>query len=236
MIDLTIPEKLRNAVRHELTCGESIEWIGRPRPVFFTRDSSPEFSAGLTCTVFMGFWLTALIEKVKAGEVFYAFIGFLSCLLLKSILGGIFSPLRAFRSCLKTVYAITDRRVIVISGEDESVQACPVRRISGCEHRLRDDGTGDLLINCGTRSGPDGYFEFETIEFLRLEDMHEARRKLRRLTRRSEDVESLRQEDMQERSRKLCRITQEAEETAPLRLEDMHEARRKLHRYIGEKV
>jgi hypothetical protein len=70
-------------------------------------------------------------------------------------LGIILAPLWAFLRGGNTVYAVTNQRVMIITGGgNRSVKSLTPADIVSVEHRERPDGSGDILIvtNAITRS------------------------------------------------------------------------------------
>jgi hypothetical protein len=49
LIDPSIPNSLQEIVARELEPGERLEWIGMPRPVFFTPMATGAFLFGIPC-------------------------------------------------------------------------------------------------------------------------------------------------------------------------------------------
>src|SRR5262249_57269990 len=57
------------------------------------------------------------------------------------------APLLAYRKGLKTVYGVTDKRVLVVTdGRTRSVRSCTPADIVSVDHRERAGGTGDVII------------------------------------------------------------------------------------------
>jgi Bacterial PH domain len=70
-------------------------------------------------------------------------------------LGIILAPLWAYLKGRTTVYAVTNQRVMIISGGGtRSVKSCTPADIVSVDHRERADGSGDVLIrtNAVTRT------------------------------------------------------------------------------------
>jgi hypothetical protein len=62
-------------------------------------------------------------------------------------LGVILAPLWAYLKGLNTVYAVTNQRVMVITGSgNRSVKSITPEDIAGVDHRERPDGSGDIVI------------------------------------------------------------------------------------------
>jgi hypothetical protein len=62
-------------------------------------------------------------------------------------LGMVSAPLWAYRKAGRTVYAISDKRLLILQGRTlRSVQAFDARRIGAIAHTTRPDGSGDVLF------------------------------------------------------------------------------------------
>jgi hypothetical protein len=62
-------------------------------------------------------------------------------------LGIVLAPLWAFLKAGSTVYAVTNQRVMIITGSsNRAVKSFTPADILGVEHRERPDGSGDILI------------------------------------------------------------------------------------------
>lgn len=62
-------------------------------------------------------------------------------------LGIILAPLWAYLKALNTVYGVTDKRVLIITGTNSrAVKSYTPADIVSVEHRERPDGSGDVLI------------------------------------------------------------------------------------------
>ena len=78
------------------------------------------------------------------------------------------SPIWVYWRGLRTVYAVTDQRVMIIAdGKNRTVKSYAPRDIVSIEHRERANGTGDLLLqtkaivaagNSSVRSGSVSFY------------------------------------------------------------------------------
>src|SRR5579859_7422196 len=150
------PSEAQFMAQSELQPGESLQWTGTGDPRRATLTALPASIFGLPFTCFAVFWMMtayrgthAVSRSASANPVAGAFSFFplfgLPFLLIG--LGIVFTPLLVYFKGLKTVYAITDKRVLVIiGGRTRTVRSCTPADIVSVDHRERDGGTGDVII------------------------------------------------------------------------------------------
>ena len=139
----------------ELQSGESLYWTGTadPRRAALTALSASIF--GLPFAGFAFFWITQASHATSAmtksannafTNGFRVFPLFGLPFLLVG-LGVILAPLWAFLKGSNTVYAVTNQRVMIITGGGtRSVKSYTPADIVSVEHRERPDGSGDIAI------------------------------------------------------------------------------------------
>ena len=139
----------------ELQSGESLYWTGTadPRRAAFT--ALPASLFGIPLAGFALFWISTAFNATSAmsrsshnsftkGFALFPLFG-LPFLLIG--LGAILAPLWAYRKGLSTVYAVTNQRVMVITGSsNRSVKSILPADIAGVDYRERPDGSGDVVI------------------------------------------------------------------------------------------
>ena len=140
----------------ELGHGERALWVARPRPRRQLRALAIWLFA-VPWTAFSVFWIAAAgfsHGAPDAGSLLFALFG-LPFLLIG--IGMLAAPFAAVAAARRTVYALTDRRIVRISWGRRTVtksvlltQIGPVTRSSG------SDGYGDLTIETHTSSDGDG--------------------------------------------------------------------------------
>jgi hypothetical protein len=136
--------EIENVVGRELGTGERLLWTGTPRQGLLLRPSDAfmvPFS--LLWGGFAMFWETSVLRE--GGPIFFALWGIPFVLVgLYMIVGRFFvdARLRA-----KTVYALTDRRAIVMSGPSgTAVRSVDLARIPELSIAERADGTGTITF------------------------------------------------------------------------------------------
>ena len=139
----------------ELQSGETLYWTGTADPGRAALSAIPASLFGIPFAGFALFWTTTAFRAthtlsksdnnafMRSFKVFPLFG--LPFLLVG--LGIVLAPLWAYLKGRSTVYAVTNQRVMVISGgNSRSVKSYTPNDILGVEHRERPDGSGDILI------------------------------------------------------------------------------------------
>ena len=149
------PTDAQSMAQSELEPGESLQWSGVADPVRAALSALPALIVGLPFAAFALFWMTAAyrgthaMSKSSANPIagVFSFFPLFGLPFLFIGTGIVFAPLLAYRKGLKTVYAVTDKRVLVITdGRTRSVRSCTPADIIAVDHRERAGGTGDVII------------------------------------------------------------------------------------------
>ena len=139
----------------ELQSGESLYWTGTADPRRVALSALPASIFGIPFAGFALFWITQAYHATSAmlkssnnaftnGFKLFPIFG-LPFLLVG--LGIILAPLWAFLKGANTVYAVTNQRVMIITGGgNRSVKSYTPADIVSVEHRERPDGSGDIAI------------------------------------------------------------------------------------------
>jgi len=147
----------------ELQPGESLYWSGLANPGRAAFTALPASLFGIPFAGFALFWMTMAYHGTHAMSKsssnaftrgFSIFPLFGVPFLLVGI-GVVLSPVWAYLKSLSTTYAVTNQRVMIISGSGtRSVKSCTPADIVSVDHRERPDGSGDVLIrtNAVTRT------------------------------------------------------------------------------------
>ena len=146
----------------ELQPGESITWAGTADARRAAMTALPATLVGIPFAAFALFWMTTALHASRGfshasnafAKSFTIFPVFGLPFLLVGV-GIVLAPLWAYLKGRNTVYAVTNRRVMIISGDNSrSVRSYTPADIVAVEHRERPDGSGDVLIrtNPATRS------------------------------------------------------------------------------------
>ncbi|HLZ12260.1 MAG TPA: hypothetical protein VKP58_06705 [Candidatus Acidoferrum sp.] len=148
------PTDAQMMVQSELQAGESLAWTGLADPARSALAALPTLLVGIPFAGFALFWMTIAFRGTHAasrssGAVsgVFSFFPFFGLPFLLIGLGIVFSPLLAYFKAQKTAYAITDKRILVITdGRTRTVKSCTPSDIVSIDHRERAGGTGDVII------------------------------------------------------------------------------------------
>jgi len=149
------PSDAQLRAQSELQSGESIYWTGTANPGRAALSALPASLFGIPFAGFAAFWISQALRGTAAisrgshnsfasGFAIFPLFG-VPFLLIG--LGIVLAPLWAYLKGRSTVYAVTNQRVLIISGgNSRSVQSYTPADILGVEHRERPDGSGDIVI------------------------------------------------------------------------------------------
>lgn len=155
-MNLTDPQ---SRAQSELESGETLSWAGTADPRRAAISAIPAIFFGIPFAGFALFWMweayraTNIMNRGSHNSFTSGFSVF-SLFGLPFLLIGLaitLSPLWAFLKGKSTVYAVTNRRVMVITGtSNRSVKSYTPADISSVEHRERPDGSGDVVLMTNT--------------------------------------------------------------------------------------
>jgi hypothetical protein len=142
------------SAQSELQGGESLLWTGPANPGRSAMSALPAAFFGIPFAGFAFFWMSTAYRSthnlanhhntVTSGFNLLPLFG-LPFLLIG--LGMVLAPLFVYLKGRTGVYAVTNRRVMVITGtKSRSVKSIIPNDIAEVDHRERPDGTGDVLI------------------------------------------------------------------------------------------
>ena len=171
---------------------ETLRWVGQPDPKRLALQHWPQVLFGLPWTAFAVFWVVGAARMSSHGpwrssgfDVFPLFgIPFILI-----GLGIVSAPLWAYRKAGHTVYAISDKRLLILQGRtSRAVQAFDARRIGAIAHTTHADGSGDVLFadEVGTYHGRYGSYTAVTrIGFFGVPDVCVVERLVRDVAQRN---------------------------------------------------
>jgi hypothetical protein len=149
------PADAQQRAQSELQSGESLYWTGTADPARAALSALPAAIFGIPFAGFALFWITQAYHASSAMSKsshnaftsgFQVFPLFGVPFLLVGV-GIVLAPLWAFLKGGSTVYAVTNQRVMVITGNGtRSVKSFTPADILSVEHRERPDGSGDIVI------------------------------------------------------------------------------------------
>ncbi|HXU19222.1 MAG TPA: PH domain-containing protein [Verrucomicrobiae bacterium] len=143
----------------ELESGETLAWSGTADPRRAAMSALPAALFGIPFAGFALFWMSQAFRATNAmaGNSHNSFASGFKIFPLFGIpflligLSVTLMPLWAFLTGKKTVYAVTNKRVMVISGsKNRAVKSFTPADIASVEHRERPDGSGDIVLMTNT--------------------------------------------------------------------------------------
>ena len=145
------PMRIEQTASAQLAGGERLLWCGTPRPSRVALQALPISLFGIPFGGFAAFWITmAWSTTSRRGsalglENLFPLFG-LPFLLLG--LGMISAPFWAWLGARRTVYVVTDHRVMIIEGSRaRSVRSYEYADVRALIRFEREDGSGDLLFS-----------------------------------------------------------------------------------------
>ena len=179
------PSDAQFMVQSELEPGESLEWSGMADPARAALSALPTLIVGLPFAGFALFWMTVAyrgthaMSKSSSTPVagVFSFFPLFGLPFLRIGLGIVFAPLLAYQKGLKTAYAVTDKRVLVITdGRTRTVRSCTPADISSVDHRERAGGRGDVIIRTNSVIQQSSSLSQATIGLLGVNNVKEVAR------------------------------------------------------------
>jgi hypothetical protein len=145
----------QNQAREVLEPGEELLWAGQPIPAIAIKRSIVIFLFGLFWTVLSVFWLIIAVApllhtRVHGAPVSGIQVAFVFFGAPFMIVGLVFlsSPYWAYRAACETLYAITNKRIIVTRvSKAKKVRSHEPQTLQRINHREKADGVGDLLFH-----------------------------------------------------------------------------------------
>jgi len=137
---------LQARAQGELEPGEKLLWVGRPDARRVGMQSIGLLFFGIVWTAFSIFWVAMAFvgtsQSHSPGSIAFPLFGvpfvLIGCCMLAA-------PFWAYRKGLTTVYAVTNRRALIISGAGaRSVKSYSKDDIGAIERTERADGSGDV--------------------------------------------------------------------------------------------
>jgi hypothetical protein len=173
----TIPPTLQNLLYRELARGERVLWQARPAPISLVFASGRTFLFGIPFFAFALFWTWTATHGFEgprsSGKPGFGWFGYLW--------GGMFmvfgaqmllSPLWAWWVARHTLYAVTDRRALLIEVPlgRVTVQSFSGERLLAVARRENSSGRGDLIFERVMMRGAKGSTHYRDIGFFGISD------------------------------------------------------------------
>lgn len=148
------PSDAQQRVQSELQSGESLYWTGTAGASRAALSALPASLFGIPFAGFAIFWINGALHATH--NISRSSNGFARSFTVFPLfgvpfvlvgLGLVLAPLWAYLKGLNTVYAVTSKRVMIITGGgNRTVRSCTPADIVSVDHRERPDGSGDILI------------------------------------------------------------------------------------------
>jgi hypothetical protein len=127
----SIPLKSRELIDDELEAGENIEWVDQPVPYFFLIGTFVQ----LCCGIFLLYFGVLMKDSFLFFSLLFWGISFYM------ILTPVLNP----RRLLRTVYVITNRRVIIFNGKN--IEICSANGIVAVRRTQNRNGIGTIFFD-----------------------------------------------------------------------------------------
>ncbi len=144
---------MNGLLEQTLDSGERIVWSGVPDADSLRRNSMPLMIFGCFWTfatlIILGFAFTVFKSVSEFG--LDRGVSFFGIFLAPFLLAGafmIFRPLAAKRKAFRTIYAVTDRRLVILeAGKHLTTKSLAYGALRNVQTREREGGIGDIYIN-----------------------------------------------------------------------------------------
>jgi len=178
-----IPDPLRDLVNAQLMDGETIQWMDQPLSNYWSVGAMIAFVFGIYFTVTPIFPILSFVIEVRSDyiiffNIFDVLLGFMQvCIYV--LLGPflLFFSLKTRRTTERTVYAITNRRAIIVQRGRSVFNTTYYPKDFGdvwCKERVH--GTGDIYLR-----GGEGSLPWLKAAFMNIRNVKEVERMLQEL-------------------------------------------------------
>lgn len=147
-ISQQVSRELQDYIVRTLEPRERVQWADKPIPHFFSRTALSVFLFAIPWTVFSVFWVAAAAMGVLSEELPGLFLLFplFGVPFVLVGLGMLSAPLLNYRKMARTLYVITNRRVMFIEqGRAIKMQAFWPEGHYDLTRKENRDGSGDLV-------------------------------------------------------------------------------------------
>jgi hypothetical protein len=162
-----LPAPLAKALKAETT-GERVTWVGQPDPRRTFWFTTPIWLFGVPWTIFSLGMFSALTAGALFGKpvpdtlgswgAVAVLIGAIFLIPFVAVgFGMIITPFWVHRKAKHTVYAITDKRLVIVTeGRSRKVQSVEPAAMQAFTRTEKRDGSGSLKITLGFKKDSDG--------------------------------------------------------------------------------
>lgn len=181
-METNIPRKLEELLSRELEGKEAVEWKGMPVPHFFSGGSLAAFLFSIPWTFISSLFLFAPALTDDDGSIVMSVFAVPFVLIGLSLMS---SPLWTYRKCKDTIYAITQKRVILIEGGfSRSFKSFTPEQLKFVYRKEHRNGTGDIILAQRRWKDSEGDQQKEDVGMLRIRDPKTIETKIKNLADR----------------------------------------------------
>jgi hypothetical protein len=180
-----LPEAVRAQLQAELQPGESVRWVEQPVPALLARAGWALVLFAIPWTAFALFWVWGAARASSHGPGPFQVFPLFGLPFVAVGVGMLASPFWIMRAARRTVYAVTDRRALVIRGTwlGVNVRSFAPEKLGDLSRNQRPDGSGDLVFGQDVRPGNRGATRVVDYGFLAVPNVREAEEYVRALAR-----------------------------------------------------
>lgn len=165
----------RQQIEPELDAGERLLWTGQPDANRVARQAMPILLFGIPWTVGALYFGHPWTEDHLPFALF-------SGLFVIAGLSMCCTPLVSYRDARRSTYAITDRRVLIVTaGRERKVASYRAADQCEAERQEQPDGSGDLLFARQQEKDNEGGYRTVDVKFVGIPRVREVERLLRQL-------------------------------------------------------
>jgi len=186
--------KLRELVSRELEPDEHLLWGGQPIPKFFTGASFAIVLFVIPWTLISVFISCAALFDGRYSPLTVIFFGFPFVLIGLSMLS---SPIMVYRNLENTVYAITNRRAIIIVRYffSTNIVSFEPNQLKELQRHEKTNGIGDVLFSELDRAAQQSPTKVPMNGFLNVREAKKVERLLKNLAAQAVEIEEQESED-----------------------------------------
>jgi|SRR5687767_15387212 len=174
---MEIERAKKELVEAELGNGEKVLWVGEPDPLRDSLQVIPIFLFGVPWTIFSVSFM--LDWGWPGGLMGFASLVFVGAFVVVGM-GMLLAPAWAYSKARRSVYAITNERVLMIEGgNSKQVQSYREIGVGDIARKERADGSGDLSFAKKTTKDSDGHYQQSDIKFVGISRVRDVEQILR---------------------------------------------------------
>jgi hypothetical protein len=164
----------------QLSGGERLLWAGSPAPGSAALGALPATVFGIPFTGFAAFWISSTARITTREEGPWALFPLFGVPFLLIGLGLLLAPLWAYLAARNTVYAVTERRALIISGSrSRRVRSFTGAEVGNITRVERADGWGTVTFAAGTPVGSKGFERYSRASFVGIPEVRRVEQLIR---------------------------------------------------------